>query len=121
MTNNGSQLTNKSGQNKPASLHEYIDRLAAELKQCRAECDKLRADIAALLGELTEERQQRVEATALLLATAQALGLDSGDVSELPQMVMRTVEHLDRKQELVDELRRQVDMWQARILEAGSE
>jgi hypothetical protein len=138
-----------------------------------------------LLTELTEERQQRIESNALLLATARALGLDAGDVDDLPQKAAaimaegsaacqewdtkcellcmerddavterdnqfieverlrghiksldlrislevergdelreahkKAQEHLDRKQALVDELRRQVDKWQVRVLEA---
>ena len=96
-TTNVSQATAELNQ-EIATLDRCIDRLeciyqlATELKQCAKECDKLRADIAGLLNELAEERQQRIEANAHMLATAHALGLDMGDVGELPQKAANLLE-----------------------------
>lgn len=88
-------------------LQEQFLRLGEELRRKTAECDKLRVDIASLLGELIEERRQRNEANALLLETAQALGLDSDDVTwwqiidELPQKAAELREKAQKQSEAI--------------------
>lgn len=84
MTKKDSQSTTNGGQDV-AELQEQFLRLGEALRQKTAQCDELRIDIIGLLAELTEERQQRIEANALLLATARALGLDDGEIDDLPQ------------------------------------
>ena len=84
MTKESSQMTTNSSQDI-AELHAQIEALGQELQQKVTECDNLRTDIAGLLAELTEERRQRIESNALLLATARARGLDVGDMGDLPQ------------------------------------
>jgi len=66
-------------------FQEQFIALSEALQQKAEECDKLRTDIAGLLAELTEERQQRIESNALLLATARALDLDADDMGDLPR------------------------------------
>ena len=85
MTTKSSRTANESGQAEIAQLHKQVDAVYKWLHQKIAECDRLHTDIAGLLDELTEERQQRIEANADLLAMVLALGLDADDMDDLPQ------------------------------------
>jgi predicted RNase H-like nuclease (RuvC/YqgF family) len=79
------QVAQSLGFETATGLQKEVEKLRQGLRQKTEECDKLRNDVASLLVELTEERQQRIEANAYLLATARALGLDAGDLGELPR------------------------------------